>query len=115
MKPLEIGYGENKIIIYPKMISVAEQDDFQQQLNDLADTDTEKYKKEFEICRAALESMSEKPAEKLVKEKGEFKKVKIEGGLSAHFLERTIENERVVRDAYQIVLSQMRPESRFLD
>ncbi len=115
MKTLEIGFGENKIVIQPRMASVAETDDIARQLNDIAETDTEKYQKEFEICRAALDEWSAQPAEKLEKIKGEYKRVPLEGGLAAHFAIRNDENERVVRDAYQIVISQMRPESRFLD
>lgn len=114
LKSIEIGYGEEKVIIHPGMISVAEQDDVQQRLNDVADTDTEKYQKEFEICREALEEFSAQPAEKLIKEKGEYKRVPLEGGLTKHFAERTVENERVVRGAYQLFLQQLQPEARFL-
>lgn len=114
LKSFEVGFGENKVIVHPRMISVAEQDEVQSRFNDIADTDTEKYQKQFEICREALDTFSSQPAERLIKEKGEFKRVAIEGGLNQHFAERTPENERIVREAYQLVLAQMRPESRFI-
>lgn len=114
MKSFEIGYGDDKVIIHPKLVTVAESEDVQRKLNDITDTDTEKYQKEFEICRGALDAFSAKPAEKLVKEKGEYKRVPIEGGLTAHFATRTVESERIVREAYQIVMALQRPDSRFL-
>lgn len=114
LKTIVIGFGDNKVHIHPRMISVAEQDDIQNRFNDIADTDTDKYQKEFEICREALETFSSKPAEKLVKEKGEYKAVPLDGGLAAHFAERTPENERTVRSAYQLLLQQMQPEASFL-
>ena len=114
LKPIEIGYGDEKIVLYPRMFSVAEQQEVADRLTDVADTDTEKYQKEFEICRDALDEFSDKPAAKLVKAKGEFKHEPIGGGLKTHFAVRTLENERVVREAYQLFLVQTRPESRFL-
>ena len=114
MKPFEIGYGEDKVVIHPRLATVAEVDDVQRQLNDISDSDTEKYNLEFQICRDALDAWSKVPAEKLVKDKGEYKRVKIEGGLKAHYAERTPENERIVREAYQIVCTQFRPDSRFV-
>ncbi len=114
LKPIEIGYGDEKIVIRPRMMSVAEQDELTAQFADISDTDTDKYQKEFEICRDALDAFSAQPAAQLVKEKGEYKRVPIEGGLTKHFADRSIEAERVVREAYQLVLLQQRPESRFI-
>jgi len=114
MKSFEIGYGDDKVIIHPRMASIAEVEETQRQLNELAEDSADKYQREFELCRDALDSWSKSPAEKLVKEKGEFKPVKIEGGLKAHYAERSPENERCVREAYQIVCTQFRPDSRFV-
>lgn len=114
LKPIEIGYGKDKIVIFPRMISVAEQEDVQSKFTDIADTDTEKYQKEFEICRNAIDEFSERTVCRLEKDKGEYQHLVIEGGATAHFADRTTENERVVREAYQLMLGQMRPESRFL-
>ena len=114
LKSIEIGYGDDKVIIHPRMASVAEVDEVQRSLNDVADTDTEKYQKEFCICRDAIESFSASPPERLEKVKGEFKRFPLDGGLAARFAERTVENERIIREAYQLILVQCRPESRFL-
>lgn len=111
LKPIEIGYGEEKIIFYPRLITVAEQDEIQARLNDVADTDTDKYQKEYEICREALENFASSPAEILVKEKGEFKKVSLEAD---YFTERTPQTERIIRSAYQLFLGQLQPDYRFL-
>lgn len=114
LKPIEIGYGDEKIVLFPRMFSVAEQQEVSDKLTDVADTDTGKYQKEFEICRAALDEFSASPAAKLVKVKGEFKHEPVDGGLNAHFATRTDENERIVREAYQLYINQARPDSRFL-
>lgn len=111
LKPIEIGYGEEKIIFYPRMISVAEQDEIQARLNDIADNDTEKYQLEYEICREALETFADKAAERLEKEKGEFKRLPLEPD---YFAARTPQSERIVRVAYQLFLSQLQPDARFL-
>jgi hypothetical protein len=114
MKSFDIGYTEDKVRIHPRMASVAEVEDYQQQFNDVADNDTEKYQKYFDICKSAIEDFSAKPAEQLVKEKGEFKAVALSGGISGHFEKRTPENERIVRDAYKLIIAQMSPESAFI-
>lgn len=114
LKSFEIGYGDNKIRIHPKMVSVETADEFQRQLNDIADSDSDKNEKEFQICRAAIDAFSDRPAEKLVSDKGASKAVAIEGGLTAHFPARTPESDRIVRNAYQIIQSQFMPDSRFI-
>ena len=114
MKPFEIGYGDEKVIIYPKMASIAQTDDFSRQLSDVSDSDESKYDTEFAIYKTALDEFSAKPAEKIVREKGEPKRVPLEGGITSHFANRTPEAERIVREAYGIVLGQMRPASSFL-
>ena len=112
LKPIEIGYGDSKYIFYPRMISVAEQEEVTNRFNDISDS-FEKFQKEFEICREAVEAFSAKPCERLVKEKGEFKKEPVES-LQTEFAERSATGERIIREVYQLYLVQMRPESRFI-
>lgn len=114
MKSFEIGYGEDKVVIHPKMASIAQTDDVSRQLSDLSDSDESKYDAEFDILKTALDTFSAKPAEKIVKEKGVAKRVPLEGGITSYYSVRTAENERIVRDAYNIVVGQMRPISSFL-
>jgi predicted nucleotide-binding protein (sugar kinase/HSP70/actin superfamily) len=110
MKPIEIGYA-TKYIFYPKMISVAQEDEISQKLRDAPATD--KYQKEYEICLEALTVHAEKPAVKLVKEKGELVAKDIQ--TAEEFKERTTENERLIRDAFGLFKAQLSPDSRFLD
>lgn len=114
MKSFEIGYGDEKIIIHPKMGSIAQTDEIDRQLLDVSDSDESKHDVEFEIFKQALDTFSAKPAEKIIREKGVPKRVPIEGGIAAHFTTRTAESERIVREAYSIVVAQMRPSSSFL-
>lgn len=114
MKPLEIGYGDEKIVIFPKMISVAVQEDVERQLSEQAETDPLKYEKNFAIRRDALDAWSVKPAVKVVKKDGKCIHEEIKGGLKTLYAEMTIENERIVTDAFTIVLNQLRPDGRFL-
>lgn len=119
LKPIEIGFGESKIIIYPRMASIAEENDVQERFNEIADADHEKWQKQYEICREALGEFSEEMPATLVKEKGEYKPVKLEGNtptdaLNKFFAERTVENERTVRDAFWLIKSQWSSDSRFL-
>ena len=114
MKSFDIGYDNDKVRIHPRMASVAEVEDYQQQINDVADGDLEKYQKYFDICKAAIDDFSAKPAEKLVKEKGELKAVALEGGITASFEKRTPHAERIVRDAYQLIVRMMNPSTDFI-
>lgn len=113
LKTIEVGYGDERILIHPRLISVAEQNSVHEQLTDVADTDTEKYQKEFEILRDALDSFAAQPAERLEKIKGEFKRFPIEGGLAKLYAMRTNENERVIRKAYELFVEQLSPEANF--
>lgn len=121
IKPIEIGFGDSKVIFHLRMISVAEEDAVQQKFNDIADSDTEKWQKQFEICRDALGEFSIEMPQRLEKEKAEFKRVPLvekaetpQAAIDQFFKERTIENERVVRDAYWLFKSQLASDSRFL-
>lgn len=120
LKPIEIGYGENKVIFYLRMISIAEEDTVSRKFSDLTDS-TEKYQKEFEICKEALGEFSVRVPQRLEKEKGELKRVPLTnddtatGAIDAYFAERTAENERIVRDAYFLFKRLLAPEGRFLD
>lgn len=112
MKSFEIGYGDDKVIIHPKMASIEQTDNFARDLMDVSEDS--KYDTEFEIYKSAIDTFSAKPAEKVVKEKGVSKRVPVEGGIALYFSVRTPETERIVREAYQIIVGQMRPNSSFL-
>lgn len=121
LKPIEIGYGESKVIFYLRMISVAEESELTDRFTAIADADFEKWQKQFDVCKNALGEFSEQMPERLEKEKGEFKKVPLvdiaetpTAAIDQFFKERTIENERVIRDAYWLFKSQLASESRFL-
>ncbi len=121
LKSFKVGFGEDQVVFHPRMTTIAEFDDIQQKLNDIKDSDEEKYQKQFDICIEALADWSSEAPQKLVKEKGEFKRVDLvenaESPLDAmkrFFAERSAENERVIREAYQLYLIQMRPTSDFL-
>ena len=121
LKPIEIGFGDSKVIFFLRMISVAEEDAVQQKFNDIADSDTEKWQKLFDVCRDALGEFSTDMPQRLEKEKGEFKRVPLvenaetpTDAIDIYFKERSIENERVIRDAYLLFKSQLGSDSRFL-
>lgn len=121
LKPIEVGYGDSKVIFFMRMVSIAEQDEVEQKFNDISDTDTEKWQKEFQICRDCLGAFSSEMPQRLEKEKGEFVRVPLvenaatpTDAIDKFFKERTIENERVVRDAYRLFKAQLSPDSRFL-
>jgi hypothetical protein len=121
LKPIKIGYGDDKVIFYLRMISLAEEEDYNAKFNDITDSDTEKYQKTFDILKEALAEFSTQIPDKLEKVKGEFVKLplieKAESPLQAineYFGQRTIENERVIRGAYNVFKSQLYPESSFL-
>ncbi len=121
LKPIEIGFGESKVIFFMRMISVAEESEVQERFNEIADADFDKWQKQFEICKSALGEFSEAMPQRLEKEKGEFKKVDLVEGaetpssaIDAFFKERTPENERVIRDAFWLFKGQLTSESRFL-
>ena len=121
LKPVEIGFGESKVVFFMRMISVAEQDSIEMQFNDISDADTDRWQKEFEICRTALGEYSSEMPKRLEKEKGETLHVDLienaespTAAIDAFFKERTAENERVIRDAYQVFKRQLSPEYRFL-
>lgn len=113
LKKFEVGFGDERIVFSPRMISVAEQNSVHEQLSDIAATDTDKYQKEFEVLRDALDDFAAEPTERLEKIKGEFKRLPIEGGLKTYFAERNLVNERIVRRAYELFIEQLSPESSF--
>lgn len=113
LKSFEIGYGEEKVIIHPKMATIEQTDNFARDLMDVSDNDS-KYDTEFAIYKTAIDTFSAKPAEKVVRKDGVSKRVPIEGGITSHFSVRTPESERIAREAYQIIVGQMRPASSFL-
>jgi hypothetical protein len=121
LKPFKVGYGDEKIVFHPRMATVAEVDDVNQQLNDIADSDDQKYQKDFDIRITAISEWSAEAPQKLVKIKGEFQRQPLiedaESTLDAmkrFFGDRTPENERVIRAAYNAYNLQFNPEIDFL-
>lgn len=121
LKPFKVGYGDEKIVFHPRMATVAEVDDVNQQLNDIADSDELKYTKDFDIRLAAVSEWSAEAPEKLVKVKGEFiREPLVENAESAldamkrYFGDRTPESERIIRAAYNAFNLQFNPEIDFL-
>jgi hypothetical protein len=121
LKPFKVGYGDEQIVFHPRMATLAEQTDVQQKFNNISDSDEEKYQKEFDILIEAVSEWSLETPKKLVKVKGEFKREPLvenaESTLDAmkrYFAERTAEDERVLRAAYNSYVSQMSPEISFL-
>lgn len=119
MKPIEIGF-EKKVVFYPRMISQAEEDAITRRLRDVADEEVDRYQNEFEICREALGEYSAAMPMRYEEVKGELVKVPLTDAetpaqaVADYFKERTIENERIIRDAYYLFREQLRPAARFL-
>lgn len=121
LKPIEIGYEDRKFVFHLRMVSVAEESDYDQRFADIAESDPNKYDREFQLCKQALGEFSIGAPEKVITEKGKPKRVpidsKAESSLAAiekAFAERTPENERLIRRAYSIFKSQLDPDIRFL-
>lgn len=121
LKPIEIGYGDEKVIFHQRMISVAEEEEWNGKFNDLADVEEGKHEKQFQLCKDALAEFAAEMPEKLVKVKGETQRVPLlenaesaQAAIESYFAERTAENERVIRDAYFLHKRQLSPDSRFL-
>jgi hypothetical protein len=119
LKAIQIGYGEDQLIFHCRMISVAEEESYDAKFNDIADSDTEKHEKQFELCKEALGEFAAEMPQKLVKKKGEFVKEPLGDGtpydaINAVFKERTPENERIIRRAFSLFKAQLDPDIRFL-
>jgi len=120
LKPIEIGYGEEKVIFHLRMISIAEEETTTRKFTDIADS-TEKYQKEFDICKEALGEFSVSMPQRLEREKGELVRRPLNnaetpgGAILQHFSERTAQNERIVRDAFFMFKQMLAPAARFLD
>lgn len=122
LKSIVVGFGgDEEVVFHPRAISLAEQEDVSMKFSDISDSDDEKSQKEFDLCKQAVAEWSEKIPQKLIREKGEVKFVDLvenpESSLDAierYFGERTNENERVIREAYFLILGQQKPNSRFL-
>lgn len=119
LKPIEIGYGDNKFVFYLRAISVAQEDELTDKFNEVSD-DFDKYQKEFELCRSALGEFSVKMPDKVFKEKGGTVKIplddkeNISDAVNSFFGERTIENERIIRNAFAAFRSLQQPTVSFL-
>lgn len=121
LKPIESGYGDDKVIFFLRMISIAEEDEYNVKFNDISDSDSEKYPKTFAILKEALGEFSTEMPVKLEKVKGEFVRVPLvkdaqtpAEAINAAFNQRTIENERTVLSVYNRFKNQLSPETRFL-
>jgi hypothetical protein len=121
LKSFKVGYGDDLVVFHPRMISLAEQTEAAQRFNDIADGDDQKYQKEFDIQIEAIAEWSNEQPQRLVKEKAEFKRVPLvedsESTLDAlkrFFGDRTAENERVIRAAYNAFINQCAPDVSFL-
>src|SRR5688572_10900802 len=110
LKPIEIGY-EKKYTFHPTMISIAEENELNQQFLDSSDNGTQDYQREYEICRDALGKYCA-PATVESNCKGKITEKEI--NVAEEFKERTPENERIVRDTYLLWKEQLAPTARFL-
>ncbi|HEX8289828.1 MAG TPA: hypothetical protein VF556_17735 [Pyrinomonadaceae bacterium] len=94
----EVGFRNNKTRFDLRMISIAEEEEIRLKFTDIADSDSEKEEKEYEICLEALTKFS----------------VKLESGFRTKFSDRTVTNERIIRAAYREFRSALTPEVTFL-
>lgn len=126
LKEVVFGYNE-KVIIKPRMISSADEDDYSRQFQDIAESD-DKEKQEFKIIKQFLIDVSAEMPEKLVKEsddqgresKKPVRKPLIENAetiadaIQNYFAEYSVENFRVVSALYWGVKQRFQPSPDFL-
>lgn len=122
LKPIQVGYGDEQIIIFPRIISRAEEDIYNQRFADIADSDELKYQKEFEICLDFLGEYSIQLPEKTIIVEGKTERVPLIDGaetptaaLLEYFSDRTAVSERIVTEAYYLFKRQLNPSARFLE
>lgn len=106
LEPLEVGYQDEKVIFYLRMISVAEEDAINTRLRDVADSGSES--KKYDIYWQALSASSVKMPEVV---KGESRE---EVSFSDYFSEQTPRKERLIRQAYITFINRLYPEALFL-
>lgn len=113
------GYNE-KVIIYPQMMSAEAEESVRKDFADLADSDTDKQKKEFNLLKQFLIDASAKMPELLVMEQGKaVRKPLVEGAetiaeaVEKYFAECNIANYRVVSALYWQCKSRFQPTESF--
>jgi hypothetical protein len=121
LKPFKSGYGDVKVAFYPRMATIAEQEEIEARLLDISDADELKNQRKFEIYRQAIGEWSAEMPQLIVKERGEVKFVPLvedaataTEAIESFFSERTAENERVIRAAYNAFVNLFQPETDFL-
>lgn len=122
LKPIQIGYGDEKFVIYPRLISVAEEIELTKTFSKISDSDENKYQKIFDLCKKALGEYSIQPPVRIIKENGKQKHIPlIENAETASeaienfFAEQTPHNERIMREAYFSFISQQSPSAILLE
>lgn len=120
LKPFKVGYDEEKIAFYPRMMTEAEMEEVQQSLVKANDSD-DKFQKRFEIFKDAIADWSDKAPQKVVKVKGEVQYVPlvenaetIKDAIERFFDKRTAETEKVIRAAFNSFCSLATPDIDFL-
>lgn len=96
----EVGYKNDKTRFNLRLISVAEETETTQKLNDLADNDVEKAGKEYNICLDALCAFSHAPEDA--------------AALRERFADFNVRNERIVRGAFNQFRYALAPTVDFL-
>lgn len=116
LRPIEVGYRDEKLVFHLKMISVEQEDAILQRFAEVSDKDTERFTKRFEIYKDAVaEAACEMP---VLTKNGKSAPLAKEGTPAAaileHFRERNTENERIIRAAYVLFRSELEPDASFL-
>ena len=121
LKPIKIGFDDQKVAFFPRSVSQAEYDDVELALSEAKAETVDKYQRIFEIKRTAIADWSAEMPQEIVKEKGENKLVPIGeksesfgDAINRFFAHRTVENERVINQAYTAYVSMQQPEIDFL-
>ena len=96
----EVGYKDDKTRFDLRMISVSEESELNQRLNDVADDDASKPEKEYRICLDALADFSH-DTEDGAKLREKFSAV-------------NLKSERIVRGAFNVFRNALAPEVSFL-
>ncbi len=95
----EVGFKDDKTRFDLNFISVAAEQEIQQQFNDLADSEGGKSEKEYKICLDALVKFSASDSQAQIIDK--------------KFREYNLRNERIIRKAYLTFKAQLDPDVFF--
>jgi hypothetical protein len=120
LKPIEVGYGNERVIIFPRMCSVSEQEEFDLRFTEIG-AGSEKHAQEFALCKAILAEISLEVPQKSVKEITGWKKSPLvenaetpAEAINVYFAEMSMESERIVRTLYRLYTSSLQPDASFL-